>query len=115
MVKFKKKLFLFFLSLYLIIGSYNSINTGISFDENYEELNWNFHVNLVKDVTNSIISKEKLIGSDHRAPKSRHKKINNSDNSDNNNNNNDNNNNNNDNNSDNQDKYNIKSKCLIQL
>ena len=47
-----------------------------------------------------IISKEKLIGSDHRAPKSRHKKINNSDNS---------------NNIDNQDKYNIKYKCLIQL
>ncbi|MDC0937714.1 hypothetical protein OAR56_01790, partial [Pelagibacteraceae bacterium] len=60
MPKLKKSLFIFFLSSYLLIGSYNSINTGISFDENYEELNWNFHVSFVKDLSNAIIHKKKF-------------------------------------------------------
>ena len=60
MFNLKKKIFIFFLSLYLFIGSYNSINTGISFDEKIEELNWNFHVNFIKDLTNNIIYKKKF-------------------------------------------------------
>ena len=52
----KKKLFAFLLFSFLIVGSINSLKTGISFDENYEELNWNFNVNVTKDFLNSIIS-----------------------------------------------------------
>ena len=58
MQNLKKKLFIFFLSLYLLIGSINSVNSGISFDENYEELNWNFHVSVVKNFTNTITNQE---------------------------------------------------------
>ena len=60
MKNLKKKLFTFFLFFYLLAGSINSINTGISFDENYEELNWNFHVSVAKKFTNTIIHKEKF-------------------------------------------------------
>ena len=55
---FKKKLFLFFLFFYLLIGSYNSINTGISFDERYEELNWNFHVSTFKEFKDNLLDKK---------------------------------------------------------
>ena len=55
---FKKKLFLFFLFFYLLIGSYNSINTGISFDERYEELNWNFHVSTFKELKDNLLGKK---------------------------------------------------------
>ena len=58
MFNFKKKFFLFFLFFYLLIGSYNSINTGISFDEHHEELNWNFHINFIKDLTNKVVYKK---------------------------------------------------------
>ena len=54
----KKKLFSIFLLFYFLIGSYSSLNTGISFDERYEELNWKFNVNLIKDISKDI-SKEK--------------------------------------------------------
>jgi len=60
MQNLKKKLFIFFLFFYLLVGSINSINTGISFDENYEELNWNFHVSVVKNITNTIFHKKKF-------------------------------------------------------
>ena len=55
---FKKKLILFFLFFYLLIGSYNSINTGISFDERYEELNWNFHVSTFKELKDNLLGKK---------------------------------------------------------
>ena len=58
MKSIKIKFFISFLFLYFFIGSYNSVNTGISFDEKHEELNWNFHVNLFKELTNVIIKKE---------------------------------------------------------
>ena len=51
----KKKLFAFLLFSFLIAGSINALKTGISFDENYEELNWNFNINITKDFLNSII------------------------------------------------------------
>ena len=55
MISIKKKIFLSFLFVYLIIGSLNSLNTGISFDENYEELNWKFNVKVVSGLVDSII------------------------------------------------------------
>ena len=55
MKSLKKKFFAIFLIIYFFIGSFNSINTGISFDERHEELNWNFHVNLVKQISDVII------------------------------------------------------------
>ena len=55
-----KKIFLLFLFFYLLLGSYNSINTGISFDERYEELNWNFNFSTIKDLSNGIIGKQEF-------------------------------------------------------
>ena len=60
MISIKKKIFLFFLFFYLIIGSFNSLNTGISFDENYEELNWKFNVKVVTGLVDSIISEKEF-------------------------------------------------------
>ena len=57
---FKKKFLLIFLFFYLIIGSLASINTGISFDERYEELNWKFNTTLSKDLTSHIFLNKKL-------------------------------------------------------
>ena len=59
-MEIKKKILIIFLSIYLIIGSLNSIKTGISFDENYEELNWNFHKQLVIDLKNKFIHGEEF-------------------------------------------------------
>ena len=60
MLSVKKKLFIIFLFLYFLGGSLNSIKSGISFDENYEELNWNFHVNLIDDITLALSNKKKF-------------------------------------------------------
>ena len=56
----KKKFFILFLSFYFLIGSINSINSGISFDENYEEMNWKFHVSFVQDFYSKILSENKI-------------------------------------------------------
>ena len=60
MKRIKKKLFTIFLLFYFLIGSYNSLNTGISFDERYEELNWKFNVSLIKDISNNFNKKKKF-------------------------------------------------------
>ncbi len=52
----KKFFFIFFLTAYFIIGTVNSTNSGISFDENHEELNWNFHLDLIDQLSNKILS-----------------------------------------------------------
>ena len=52
----KKNFFVLFLSIYFFVGSFNSLNTGISFDENYEELNWKFHVKIVEKLSSKIIA-----------------------------------------------------------
>ena len=55
MIQFLKKNILFlFLFFYFIIGSFNSINTGISFDEYHEQKNWNFHVKYTKKLSSHI-------------------------------------------------------------
>ena len=56
MINTKKNFFLAFLILYFLLGSFNSLKTGISFDEKHEELNWNFHVNLIKDISDFVIN-----------------------------------------------------------
>ena len=56
----KKKFFILFLSFYFLIGSVNSINSGISFDENYEEMNWKFHVSFVQDFYSKVLSNNKI-------------------------------------------------------
>ena len=55
-----KKFFIFFLTTFLLVGSLNSINSGISFDEKHEELNWNFHVKLIKQISNTVFYKKKF-------------------------------------------------------
>ena len=54
-MEIKKKIIIIFLSIYLIVGSLNSIKSGISFDENYEELNWNFHKQLLIDLKDKFL------------------------------------------------------------
>ena len=54
-MEIKKKILIIFLSIYLIVGSLNSIKSGISFDENYEELNWNFHKQLLIDLKDKFL------------------------------------------------------------
>tara|TARA_B100000886_G_scaffold234593_1_gene164065 strand:- start:207 stop:1802 length:1596 start_codon:yes stop_codon:yes gene_type:complete len=56
----KKNFFVLFLSVYFLIGSVNSTNSGISFDENYEELNWKFHVSLIQEYYSKITSNESI-------------------------------------------------------
>ena len=60
MTNVKKKIFLFFLFSFFLIGSFKSLNTGISFDENYEEMNWNFNIKVVSELTRAIIKNEKF-------------------------------------------------------
>ena len=60
MSSLKKKFLIVFLSSYFLIGSLNSINTGISFDEKHEELNWNFHVSLLKQISDIVINNKKF-------------------------------------------------------
>ena len=47
----KSKFLIIFLFFYLIFGSLASIKSGISFDENYEEINWKFNVNVAKNLS----------------------------------------------------------------
>ena len=54
----KDKLLIIFLFFYLIFGSYAAINSGISFDENYEEINWKFHIKVAKKITDHLLLKE---------------------------------------------------------
>jgi len=54
----KKNFFSIFLVFYLIIGSFTSLNTGISFDEYHEEKNWKFHKTLTKHLTKHIFLDE---------------------------------------------------------
>ena len=60
MSSLKKNFLIVFLSSYFLIGSLNSINTGISFDEKHEELNWNFHVSLLKQISDIVINNKKF-------------------------------------------------------
>ena len=54
----KKKFFSIFLTFYLVVGCFASLNTGISFDEYHEEKNWRFHVKLTKNLTNYLLFNE---------------------------------------------------------
>lgn len=54
-MEIKKKIIIIFLSIYFLVGSLNSIKSGISFDENYEELNWNFHKQLLIDLKDKFL------------------------------------------------------------
>ena len=56
----KKNFFLLFLIIYLLAGSLNSVKTGISFDENYEDLNWNFNLKVLHNLKETFISKKKF-------------------------------------------------------
>ena len=60
MTLLKKKFFVIFLFFYFFIGSSNSINTGISFDEHYEQLNWDFNIKLIKEISNSILNDQEF-------------------------------------------------------
>ena len=52
MKKDKKLLLYFLISLYLSIGIYLSITTGITSDESFEQLNWDENVSGIKSLLN---------------------------------------------------------------
>ena len=56
----KKFSIIFILITYFIIGSYTSVNNGISFDEKHEQLNWNFHSKLINDYYNYLFLNDKI-------------------------------------------------------
>ena len=60
MLSLKKKFFQVFLLIYFIFGSSVSVNNGISFDEKYEQLNWNYNVSLIQSLSNKIIFDRKF-------------------------------------------------------
>ena len=60
MLSLKKKIFIIFLSCFFVIGSFNSLKTGISFDENYEELNWKFNISVVSKLSEAILKKNEF-------------------------------------------------------
>ena len=60
MTPLRKLILISFLFFYFCIGSVNSIKTGISFDENYEELNWNFNIKIIKEISGINNNQEKF-------------------------------------------------------
>ena len=60
MILKKKLTLIFFLFFYFFVGSTNSINSGISFDENYEELNWNFNIKVIQEISNTRFGKKEF-------------------------------------------------------
>lgn len=55
MINFRKKFIYLFLIIFLIIGSFASLNTGISHDEYHEEENWKYNVSVSKSISNKIL------------------------------------------------------------
>ena len=56
----KENSLVIFLFFYLIFGSLASINSGISFDENYEEINWKENINITKKLSNYLLHGEEF-------------------------------------------------------
>ena len=53
-----KNFFKIFLIVFFLVGSFSSINVGISHDEWHEEQNWKFNLELIENTKNKIFSKE---------------------------------------------------------
>ena len=51
MEKYRKKFLYLFLLLFFLIGSFSSLNVGISHDEYHEQANWEFNLNLSKKIS----------------------------------------------------------------
>ena len=56
----KKNFLIIFLFFYLIFGSLASIKSGISFDENHEEINWRDNVNISKKLSSHLLFGEEI-------------------------------------------------------
>ena len=56
----QKNFLIIFLFFYLIFGSIASIKSGISFDENHEEINWRDNVNISKKLSNHLFYGEEF-------------------------------------------------------
>ena len=56
----KKNSLIIFLFFYLIFGSLASIKSGISFDENHEEINWKDNVNISKKLSRHFFYGEEI-------------------------------------------------------
>ena len=51
----KKYFLIIFFSIFFIVGSLNSLKTGISFDEYHEQRNWDYHLRLIKNFIDHYI------------------------------------------------------------
>ena len=51
----KRNFLIIFFSIFFIIGSLNSLTTGISFDEYHEQNNWEYHLKLINNYINHYI------------------------------------------------------------
>ena len=51
----KRNFLIIFFSIYFIIGSLNSLKTGISFDEYHEQNNWDYHLRLINNYIDHYI------------------------------------------------------------
>ena len=56
----KKNFLTIFLFFYLVFGSFASIKSGISFDENYEEINWKDNINITKKLSSHLLYGEEF-------------------------------------------------------
>jgi len=56
----KKNFLIIFLFFYLILGSIASIKSGISFDENHEEINWKDNINIAKKLSSHLFYGEEF-------------------------------------------------------
>ncbi len=54
-----KKLFNILLIILFLVGSFTSLNVGISHDEWHEEQNWKFNLEVTKAAKNKILFDEK--------------------------------------------------------
>ena len=56
----KKNFLIIFLFFYLVFGSLASIKSGISFDENHEEINWRDNINISKQLSSYLFFGEEF-------------------------------------------------------
>ena len=54
MSNIKNKIFYLFLLIFLAIGTFTSLNVGISHDEWHEEENWKYNIALTQNIKNHI-------------------------------------------------------------
>ena len=60
MSNIKNKIFYLFLLIFLVIGTFTSLNVGISHDEWHEEENWKYNIALTQNIKNHIFLDQEI-------------------------------------------------------